>query len=252
MIWHGFGDRSNSVILLIHGVLTPWTIWQEVIDHYSRNYHVIVPELDAHTLNEPSSYTSVEDEADKICRYVNMLNGGRIHMICGLSMGGRIAAAVAGTPGITVDRLVLDGAPLLKLPKMLRNFMTNNYIKLIARSRRREPKVIESFKRDFLPAKHLDDYLKIADNMDEESVRNMISSVFGGEMIKRYDDGLKILFMHGTRGNESVSRKAAVRLKTANPQTGIRCFDGYGHAELLCREPAKWIEEVDRWAGADQ
>ena len=50
--------------------------------------------------------------------------------------------------------------------------------------------------------------------------------------------------MHGTKGNESVSKKAAIKMKEVNPQTQIRCYRGYAHARLLSFEQTKWIEEV--------
>ena len=55
---------------------------------------------------------------------------------------------------------------------------------------------------------------------------------------------MKILFMHGTKGNETVSKKAALKMKEVNPQTQIKCFDGYAHAQLLSFETKQWIKEV--------
>ena len=50
--------------------------------------------------------------------------------------------------------------------------------------------------------------------------------------------------MHGTKGNASVSKKAAIKMKEINPRTQIRCYNGYAHAQLLSFEQAKWIAEV--------
>ena len=50
--------------------------------------------------------------------------------------------------------------------------------------------------------------------------------------------------MHGTKGNEMVSRKAPENMKKANIQTEIHCFKGYTHAQLACFEIDKWIAEV--------
>ena len=58
------------------------------------------------------------------------------------------------------------------------------------------------------------------------------------------DSSMKILFMQGTKSNESVSRKCAVKIKEVNPKTVIRCFNGYAHAQLACFEPENWIKEV--------
>ena len=229
MRFHTFGNESGKTIVLIHGMLNPWQIWQDVSEEFSEEYYIVIPELDAHTQGESSSFISVEDEAQKIHDYLTENHKERLFMICGLSMGGRIAATLAGMQGITAEHLVLDGAPLLPMPR---------------KSQKRDPKIIESFKKDFLPERYLEDFLSLADHMDEQSIKNILSSVFSAFQFKKYDDSCRILFMHGTKGNESVSKKAAIKMKEINPQTQIRCFDGYAHAELLSFEPSQWIGAV--------
>ncbi len=244
MKFHTCGNDSGKTIVLIHGMLNPWQIWKEVSDAFSDEYYVIIPELDAHTQEETSEFISVDDEAAKICEYLCKNGRSTLYMICGLSMGGRIAAVLAGMPEISVENLILDGAPLLPMPKIMTAFMTKSYINIINRSKKRDPKVIKNFKKDFLPEKYLDDYFKLADHMEEQSIRNVINSVFSAFEFKKYDDSCKILFMHGTKGNETVSKKAAIKMKEVNSQTNIRCFDGYAHAELLSFEADRWIKEV--------
>jgi esterase/lipase len=81
--------------------------------------------------------------------------------------------------------------------------------------------------------------------MEEQSIRNILDNVFSSFIFQKLN--CKILFMHGTKGNEAVSQKAAIKMKEANPQTEIRCFEGYAHAQLASFEPKKWINEVKRF-----
>lgn len=244
MKFHTFGNESRNTIVLIHGMLNPWQIWEDVSVAFSKEHYIIIPELDAHTQGEGSAFSSVEDEAKRIHEYLVQNHRENLYMICGLSMGGRIAAILAGMPGITAKYLVLDGAPLLPLPKPAVWFMTKSYMSIIRNSQMRDSKVIERFKKDFLPERYLDDFLQLVDHIDEQSVKNILNSVCSPFDYKRYEDSCKILFMHGTKGNESISRKAAIRMKEVNPQTCIKCFNGYAHAQLLSFEPSKWIKEV--------
>jgi len=247
MVFHTFGNKENKVMMLIHGMLTPWQIWEEAAAYFSKDYYVIVPELDAHTEDESTLFESVEKEAEQIAKYLTDNFGGNIHALCGLSMGGRIAATVAAMPGIHADNLVMDGAPLKKMPGFMVGVMKKNYIRIIDHSKKREPKLIESFKKDFLPEKYLDPFFKIADNMQEQSIENILVSVFQPFAFPKYDEKTRVLFMHGTKGNESLSKKSAQLMKEANPQTEIRCFDGYMHAQLACFENEKWVKEVETW-----
>ncbi len=247
MNFHTFGDKGNKVVFLIHGMLTPWQIFEEAAEYFSRDYYVVVPELDAHTEDEPTGFISVEDEAEKIREYVTENFGGKVYALCGSSMGGRISAELAAMPDVRTECLVLDGAPLVPFPRLLVAFLTKNYIDLVRKSKKRDPKTMEDCRKHFLPERYVDYYLKIADNFDEGSIRPIMDSVFSRYEFCRFDPGMRILFMHGTTGNEMFSRKAAVRMKEINPQTEIRCFRGYAHAELACFEIEKWTAEVARF-----
>lgn len=244
MIFHTFGDESNKVMVFIHGMLTPWQIWEDAVDFFSKDFYVVVPELDGHTEEESSNFISVEDEARQIGQYLIKHFGGKIFAVCGLSMGGRIAATLMGMEGVHADCVVLDGAPLKKLPGILVLFMKSSYINIIRRSRKRDPKVIESCKKDFLPERYLEAFFQVADHIQEQSVRNIMDSVFSRFDYKTYSNDTKILFMHGTKGNEAVAAKSAAIMKKWNPQTEIRCYKGYAHAQLACFEIEKWIVEV--------
>lgn len=244
MKFHSFGDREKGVMILLHGMLNPWQIWEDAAAYFSKEYFVVVPELDGHTEDEESSFISVEEEAEEIRKYAIENFDGKISALCGLSMGGRIAAILAAMPGISVDALVLDGAPLQKLPGLLRNMIKNTYCMLIKRSKARDPKILERAKKEFLPDRYMEAYLRVADHMTEASISRVIDSVFQAFEFQPYDSKMKILFMHGTVGNEKLSMKGAKRMKEVNPQTEIRCFQGYAHAQMASFEIQRWIDEV--------
>ena len=69
MIFHTYGNKESKAIVLIHGMLTPWQIWNTAVKKFSEDYYVVVPELDAHTEETPSVFNSVEEEAEKISEY---------------------------------------------------------------------------------------------------------------------------------------------------------------------------------------
>ena len=245
MVFHIFGDKENKAVILIHGVLCPWQIWNDAIAEFKDRYYVIVPELDGHTQNEKSTFVSVDDEAAKITEYIRNELGGEVFLLAGLSMGGRIAATAAKSKDIKIANLVLDGAPLTNINGLLKTVFKKNYKAIIAKSKARDPKILESAKRDFLPEKMIPYYLNVADNMEEQSIVNMIDTAFSDFEFSGYPDDMRILFMHGTKGNEQVSRKCALKMKKANPQTEIRCFEGFAHAELACFKSAQWVKEVE-------
>ena len=245
MIFHTYGNKENKAAVLIHGMLTPWQIWNTAVKKFSEDYYVVVPELDAHTEETPSVFNSVEEEAEKISEYIMDELNGQVFLLAGLSMGGRIAATLAKNEDIKIMNLVLDGAPLAKMNGLMKAVLKTNYRTIINKTKQRDAKLMEQAKRDFLPEEMLPYYIKIAENMTIESIDNVIDSVFSDFVIKKFASDMKILFMHGTKGNESVSRKCAIKMKSMNTQTEIRSYEGMAHAELACFKPEQWVKEVE-------
>lgn len=244
MVFHTYGNKENKAVVLIHGMLTPYQIWNKTIEEFADSLYVIVPELDGHTEDETSEFKSVEDEARKITDYLTKELNGEVYLLAGISMGGRIVSEVAKNTGLRIENLVIDGAPLMKVNGILKSIMRNNYKAILKKSKARDPKVKASFEKNFLPGEYWNEFLKIADNMSIETVDNIIDSLFRPFEFIKYPDDMKILFMHGTKGNESVSKKGSLKMKELNPKMEIRSFDGLAHAELLCFKQEQWNREL--------
>ncbi len=238
-------------MILIHGVLTPWQIWKPQIDYFKDNYHVVVPALDAHIENEKSEFVSIEKEAEMIEEYVNNNFGGRVYALCGLSMGGKIANRIFERGNIKIDNLVLDGAPLVKGFAIAKVLMTMSYKSIVHKSKQRDKKTLENFKRDFLPEKYLDSYLKFADTMSDTSIENMLISVCDITISPcSNDNGTKILFMNGTKGNEVYSVKSAKKMREIyGDSVTTKQFDGCKHCEIAIYSPNVWCDTVEKFLG---
>lgn len=246
MEFHTFGDPSRPAMLLIHGVLTPWQIWEPMITRFQQDYHVIVPALDAHIEEYASEFESIEAEVLAMEQYVTAHCGGRLAALCGLSMGGVIANRLFERTRVHVECLVLDGAPLLKMPKLAAQVMTSSYLRITRKSKARDPKTLARFKRDFLPERYLEPYLNFADTMSEASVRNMIASVCSIEpQYCENPDRTRILFLQGDAGNEKTAVKSAALMKRNYPEMSDRNYTGMKHTELAVLHPADWCRDVE-------
>lgn len=63
---HEFGNINAPAMVLIHGVLTPWQIWESQITAFEKDYHIFAVALSAHTEEEASEFVSLEAEVDEI------------------------------------------------------------------------------------------------------------------------------------------------------------------------------------------
>lgn len=242
---HEFIDGQKPVMVLIHGLLTPWQIWTEQITAFQKSYHIYAVALNAHTEECASEFLSVTAEAEEIMQGLLSRNVDAIDVLCGLSLGGAIAHEIWKSGKLTIRNLILDGAPLVPFPKFAEKFMIHNYLRIIHQSKERDPKVLESFKKQFLPERYLDDYLKIADLMSDASVANLVRAANDGNLCKDVKNQSRILFLHGTKGNEVLSKKSAALMQKHYPETEIICFQGDAHCYKATHEPEKWVSVVE-------
>ncbi len=244
MLVHEFIDGNKPIMVLIHGLLTPWQVWTPQIDAFKTHYNIYAIALNAHTEENSSEFVSVLAEAEGIIKYFENNGIDSVDVLCGISLGGKIAHEIWKSGRVSVQNLIMDGAPLVGCPKFAINFMIKNYKDIIHKSKKRDDKVIANFKKYFLPEKYLDSYLKIADLFNDKSIENIVSTVFAGGKLSGIENKSRILFIHGTKGNEILSKKSAKLMKKYYPITEVVCFKGDAHCYKAIYQSEKWIEVV--------
>ena len=71
MIVHEFVEGKKPVMVLIHGVLTPWQIWMPQITAFKEKYNIYAIALNAHTEESASEFISTTAEAEEIEQFFN-------------------------------------------------------------------------------------------------------------------------------------------------------------------------------------
>lgn len=246
MQFHVFGKRQNPRVVLIHGMQTPWQIWTAQVTHFCENYCVIVPALSGHEEEAASEFISLEKEARQIEDYCLQDHGRELYAVCGLSMGGAIAHILWKNQKLRIRNLVMDGAPLVPYGGLMRKIMTRQYLTITRKSRKRDRRTLENFKKFFLPEKYLDSFLKIADHMDDQTVKNIVSALSRSQLKSGIPvEETNIVYIHGTRANEFLSKKSSRRLRRLYPKSLIICFKGDAHCQKAIYAPEAWLQAVE-------
>ena len=88
-----YGKEHNEVILLLHGGGLSWWNYREAAKLLACDYHVILPVLDGHAQSD-ADFTTIEDHAAEIIRFIDERFHGSVLLIGGLSLGGQILLEV--------------------------------------------------------------------------------------------------------------------------------------------------------------
>ena len=89
MNYKEYGGNNKDVIIFLHGGGLSWWNYREVAEGLQDKYHIILPIVDGHCGSD-RPFTTIEDNADEIIRYIDEHFGGTVLMIGGLSLGGQI------------------------------------------------------------------------------------------------------------------------------------------------------------------
>ena len=89
MQFHEYGADQKQTILLLHGGGLSWWNYREAAELLQGDYHVILPILDGHAGSD-RPFTTIEDNAAELIRFVDEHLGGSVLLIGGLSLGGQV------------------------------------------------------------------------------------------------------------------------------------------------------------------
>ena len=89
MQFHEYGADREKTILLLHGGGLSWWNYREAAELLQDEYRVILPILDGHAGSD-RPFTTIEDNAAEILRFIDERLDGSVLLIGGLSLGGQV------------------------------------------------------------------------------------------------------------------------------------------------------------------
>ncbi len=242
-----FGDTTKRKLILIHGFQSPWQVWNQYIDYYKKDFHIIVPVLSGHNPEEKEDFISFEAEAKEIEDYIIPRYGKDIYAVYGMSMGGVLTATLWQNHKLLFEKVIFDGSPLVSLNGLMRRFMKKFYLDITHKSQQRDKKTVEQATKVIISQDNLDNFLNVLDSMSDATVENSIDSVAAFKL--RPDIGTPstmVYFFHGTAPNEMLAKKSAKYVQKYYPTTSVKCFKGKFHCENALFNPEVMIVELDK------
>ncbi|NRF39782.1 alpha/beta fold hydrolase [Pedobacter foliorum] len=98
---------KGETLVLLHGLMGELSNWEDVIDHFKQNYHVIVPILPIYEL--PILTLGVKSLSKYIHRFIKFKKLGQVVLI-GNSLGGHVGLVFTVSHQEHVKALVLTGS----------------------------------------------------------------------------------------------------------------------------------------------
>ena len=241
-----FGDTSKRKIILIHGFQSPWQVWEKYIEHYKKDFHIIVPIMPGHNPEIKEDFTSFEQTAKELEDYIISRYGSKVYAVYVMSMGGVLTATLWQNKRLEFEKVIFDGSPLVSYNSIMRKFTLTFYLNVTHKSQQRDKKTLEQAVTSIIAKENLDDFLRVLDNMSDTTIKNCINCIGNFKLKSNIDSSSRIYFFHGTAFNEMLAKKTAKYVKKHYPDAVVKCFNGKAHCENALFYPEIMIEELDK------
>ena len=89
-----FGNIGSPTLLLIPGLGVSYEIFLPLIGTLEERFHIIAVQVDGFTLGQNTGFTSIDDQASQVSKYIKENFGGELDIAYGLSLGGKILSRI--------------------------------------------------------------------------------------------------------------------------------------------------------------
>ena len=238
MDFHIYDVPEKPTLLLLPGLGVSHEIFFPLIELLKEDFHIVTADIDGFLRGKPSRFTSVDDQAAQVNRYVLENLGGRLEVAYGLSLGGKILSRMLERDEIVIDHAIMDAAPLLPLPKWtvgpLRYYQALNVWTCYHWT---------GFWRWLFHSHYfdvlLDEVKKVYPSGKTRAVEDVYKSLYTNKLESIH--GADIHYWHGTK-ESFVAKPQAKHLLTLCPDAHVEVFPKMNHGQLLVDHP----EEVAR------
>ena len=115
-----YGTKNKDIILLLHGGGLSWWNYRETAELLQYKYHIILPILDGHSESD-KDFTSIQDNALEIIKYIDTNYNGSVLLIGGLSLGAQILLEILSLRNDICQIAIIESA--LIFPMKLTYFL---------------------------------------------------------------------------------------------------------------------------------
>ena len=244
MIFNTYGDKTKPSLLLIPGLGVSHEIFLPLIDILKDRFNIVAAGVDGFLLGKKSTFTSVDDQAGQIIKYVQENLEGHLDVAYGLSLGGKILSRILERGEITIDHAIMDAAPLLPLPRWsvgpIRYYQSFNVWSCYHWT---------GFWRWVFHSHYIDVMLaeckKVWPYGKGKAVRDGYKDIYTNKLESIHGDDIH--FWYGTK-EAFVAKPQARHLCAIHPDTQVEVFPGMNHGQLLIDHPeevARRIKEIN-------
>ena len=246
MTFHEFGKQNRKTIILIHPSIVMWDYFEYVIPLLDKDYHVVVPSLPGYDPDRRDDFTSVEEIATEMEKWIKSRGITEVECVYGCSMGGSIVIRLLANARIAIRHAVIDGGITpYRLPWIITRLIAVKDFLLISMGKLGGIKLLEkAFSTDNLSGEDVQYAAKVLKMISYKTIWRTFESCNNYSMPPVIKNNCPCV-EYWVAEAEVKDRKADIQyVKSAFPNTKFRLIKNVGHGGLAPFQPEKFVRGI--------
>ena len=234
-----YGAQNPETVILLHGGGLSWWNYRKAAGLLADKYHVVMPVLDGHA-DSDEPFASIEENAARIIAHIDQHFGSKVLAICGLSLGGQIAAEIL-TQRSDLCRFALLESTLVKPSKLTYWLIKPTFGMSYGLIRQ---KWFAKMQAAYLgiPQKLFDDYYRDTCKISKEDMIAFLKSNSAYSIKPALRDAqAKVHIVFGSKEQSSI-RTSGKLLNHTIPGSTLESLPGYRHGDLSLNHPEQYAQ----------
>ena len=242
MVVKEYGKTNKDTIILLHGGGLSWWNYEEVSELLKDEYHIILPILDGHA-GSSNDFTTIEDNADEIIKYIDDNYKGNVKLIGGLSLGGQVLLDILSKRDNICEYAIIESALVYPM-KLTNKFIAPSikmsysliskkwFSKLQFKSLRIKENLFDKYYSDSskISLSNMIAFLKSNSNYCKENLHNIKT---------------KSLVLVGSK-EKSIMIKSAKKIHNELVNSELEILNGYYHGDLSINHAEEYVSKVKK------
>lgn len=227
-----FGNPEGKKIMLLHGNLMCWRQFENVIPLLEEEFDVYAVSFDGFDGTGKTTYTTAQEQADKLEAYLIRHCGGSLDALFAESLGCGPAVCLKASKNIRIRRMILSGPEYLDFgilnPLILKIMPQKQY-------QTAKTKTIPAWALRFMGQTEAGMQTMLRRIPDHVSLESVYATWKVGLYLYRWMPepqlDADVTCWYGQR--EGHMKKAIEKLRMVYPKLTVRCFPDFGHGDIL-------------------
>ena len=227
-----FGNPEGKKIMLLHGNLMCWRQFENVIPLLEEEFDVYAVSFDGFDGTGKTTYTTAQEQADKLEAYLIHHCGGSLDALFAESLGCGPAVCLKASKNIRIRRMILSGPEYLDFgilnPLILKIMPQKQY-------QTAKTKTIPAWALRFMGQTEAGMQTMLLRIPDHVSLESVYATWKVGLYLYRWMPepqlDADVTCWYGQR--EGHMKKAIEKLRMVYPKLTVRCFPDFGHGDIL-------------------